>query len=175
MNWVKSTEIYRFEAGLGCSRYLLISRNHGTCTFVGEDLHQDGVGYTTVHNDDVLHALVDSLDTAVHLGDHTAGDDALLIQRLRLGDGDLGNQRVGVNKYNTVWETVCQRVSFLRAIVSSSLGTRPLGNKRLLQFMQLLPSGDPVTKLPKKKCQQDYFSFQKVILLSNQQCDKHLI
>lgn len=74
---------------------------------------------------------------------------------------------LNVNKYDTVWETICRRVSFLRAIALSSLGTRPPGNKRLLQLvMQLLPLGYPVTKLPKKKkSQQGYFSFQKVILL----------
>ena len=70
---------------------------------------------------------------------------------------------LNVNKYDTVWETICRRVSFLRAIVLSSLGTCPPGNKRLLQLvMQLLPSGYPVTKLPKKRVSKVISAFKRL-------------
>ena len=40
-----------------------------------------------------LYTPFQSLDAAIHHGDHAAGDDALVIQPLGLGDGQVGDQR----------------------------------------------------------------------------------
>ena len=70
--------------------------HHGACALVGEELHEDGMGDAAVHDDHIVDAVLQRLDAAVHLGDHAAGDDAVVIELFGLGNGDPGDQGAGV-------------------------------------------------------------------------------
>ena len=54
------------------------------------------MGDAAIHDDNVLDAVLQSLDAAVHLGDHAAGDDAGIVQALGLRHGQVGDQGGGI-------------------------------------------------------------------------------
>ena len=51
---------------------------------------------SAVHDDYLLHALVDSLDTAADLGDHASGDHSVAVEGLGLRYGDLRDKPIFV-------------------------------------------------------------------------------
>ena len=53
-------------------------------TDLGEELQQHGMGGLAVQDDHALDAALDRLDAGLDLGDHAAGDRAVLDQRMRL-------------------------------------------------------------------------------------------
>lgn len=60
----------------------LCGADRGAGAFGGEGLVEYGVGLAAVDDVDAGDALLDGLDAAVDLGDHAAGDGALVFERL---------------------------------------------------------------------------------------------
>ena len=68
----------------------------GTGAFVGQQLHENGMGYAAVHDDHVLHAAIEGRGAALHLGNHAAGDDAAFPQLDQILQADFRNQGGGI-------------------------------------------------------------------------------
>ena len=64
----------------------LLTRDHGPCALVREDLQEERVRRPAVDDVRALHALRDGLDAALHLRDHTPRDHVLSHQVPRLVD-----------------------------------------------------------------------------------------
>ena len=53
----------------------------------GEKLQQHGMRGLAIQNDNAFDAPADRFDAGFHLGDHAAGNGAVLDERLRIGNG----------------------------------------------------------------------------------------
>ena len=70
-----------------------IGNDHRTRTFIGQHFDQDRVRNSAVHNKYFFHAVIDGIDAAFHLRDHTTGDDTFIKKSCRIADINHRDQR----------------------------------------------------------------------------------